>query len=191
MLSEPFRELTRAMARVQRIVWCGFSGAILIYVGVIYMEFGIFAAGSRAQRSNPLFVPLAVLAVVNAIASLWITDVLLPKRRLRAILDRQPDPEALARVYPGAPLDPERLARIKSLPLDEQRLLALVPAVYIAFIVRLAFGNAIALYGLVLSQFSRSLVPMLPFAIVALVFNLRVSPDLESRLERAVARAAK
>jgi len=162
----------------------------LAYVGVLYLFFGFPGGSFHALRSNPLSIPLGVLAVLTAIASLWIADVLLPKHRLRAVLDRQPDPEALARVNPAVPLDPERLARIESLPQDEQRMLALVPLITTAFIVKLAFGNAIALYGFVLGYLSRSLAPIVPFAIVSLILNLRVSPSLDSWLERSAKRAA-
>ncbi|HVA40049.1 MAG TPA: hypothetical protein VNF49_05255, partial [Candidatus Binataceae bacterium] len=61
----------------------------------------------------------------------------------------------------------------------------LVPAFLVPFIVRLAFNESIVLYGLVLAQFSRSFLTILPFALVALALDLTVSPKLDSSFARA------
>lgn len=69
-------------------------------------------------------------------------------------------------------------------------MLALVPLIFNASLVQLAFGNAIALYGSVLSVTSQSAMPIVPFAVLSLILNLRISPNLETWLERAARRAA-
>ena len=189
MLSQTFRELIRPMEIVQRVVWYAFNGSTIVYVGVMYFLFGFSTDSAQVLRSNPLSFSICVLAVLTAIASLWIADLLLPKSRLRAVLGRQPVPEDLLRFHLTVPVDLERVAKIKSLPQEEQRILALVPLIYIAFIVQLAFGNAVALYGFVLSVTSQSAAAIVPFAILSLILNLRVSPNLDSWLERAAKRA--
>lgn len=190
MFSQTFRELIRRMEIVQRVIWIMFNVSILIYVAVICFFFGLPTGVAQALRSNPLSFSICVLAVLTAIASLWITDLILPKWRLRAVLARQPDPSDLLRFHPAYPVDPVQVARIKSLPEDEQRMLALVPLIFNASLVQLAFGNAIALYGSVLSVTSQSAMPIVPFAVLSLILNLRISPNLETWLERAARRAA-
>jgi len=188
MFSQTFHEVTRPMKRVQRAIWIMFNGAILAYVAVICFLFGLPTGGAEPLRSNPLSVPLGVLAVLTAITSLWSADLVLPKSRIRAVLDRQLDPGDPAPIAQTSLADTEHLARI-ALSDDEQRMRALIPFIFNALIVQLAFGNAIALYGLLLGYFSQSVTPMLPFVILSLILNLRVSPNLDTWLERAAKRA--
>ena len=189
MFSRTFRELIRPMERVHRVLWIMFNGSILAYVAVIYFLFGLPAGGVEALRSNPLSVPLGVAAVVTAIVSLWIADLVLPKWKIRAVLNRRLEPDDTASVAQASLADMERLARIQALSHNERPMSALIPLILNALIVQLAFGNAVALYGLMLGYFSQSLAPMLPFVILALILNLRVSPNLDTWLERAAKRA--
>ncbi len=91
----------------------------------------------------------------------------------------------MARNYQTGKVDEDRLARIKTISPDEQRLLALVPYFFVGFIVRLAFNESIALYGFVLAFFSRSFVAILPFAMISLILNWTVPFPLDSALDRA------
>jgi hypothetical protein len=188
-LSAAFHELTRPMAKVMRIIWFAFNGAILLYVVEAYQQFGWPSDGLEPIRSNPMTIPLVALSVVTAVASLWIGDLLIAMGRPQERFAQPPDPEVLA-IDPriGRP-DPSRLARIKSLSEHEQRIFSLVSLIFVPFLVRLAFGESIALYGLVLSFLSRSLFPIVPFAIVSLALNLSVSPDLDTWLVRVTRRA--
>ena len=187
--SATFRELVDPMRKAMRIVWFSFNAAIPAYIAMAYVQFGLPSDGLEPLRSNPLTVPLAVLSVAVAIGSLWVADLLLTLNRPAQRFAEKPDPENLARDPRTGYLDPKRLARIKTLSEYEQRMLSLVSLIFIPFLVRLAFAESIALYGLVLSFLSRSPVPVIPFAIVALALNLRVSPDLGSWLERVARRA--
>jgi hypothetical protein len=183
MQSETFRSLVKPTETVMRILRLAFLAMVLIYVCIAYLTFGRDAPGVMPQ-SNPLTIPLAVLSLVAATLAPYAPRLLLSDSRLRELLDRQPDPETLARDRRTGKVDKDRLARIKTLSPDEQRLLALVPAFFAGFIVRLAFNESIALYGLVLVFISRSFVPVLPFAVVSLALNLMVSPALDSELRR-------
>ena len=66
----------------------------------------------------------------------------------------------------------------------EQQLLGVVLALFVGFIVRLAFNESIALFGLELAVLSRSFVGILPFAIVSFVLNWIVPLPLDEALKR-------
>ncbi|HEY6301182.1 MAG TPA: hypothetical protein VIW95_16200 [Candidatus Binatus sp.] len=183
MQSETFRSLVKPTETAMRVLRLAFLAMVPIYVCIAYQTFGRDAPGVMPQ-SNPLTIPLAVLSLVAAALAPYAPRLLLSDSRLRELLDRQPDPETLARDRRTGKVDKDRLARIKTLSPDEQRLLALVPAFFAGFIVRLAFNESIALYGLVLAFISRSFVALLPFAVVSLALNLMVSPALDSELQR-------
>jgi hypothetical protein len=185
MQSPMFNELVQPMETVRRIIWLAFTGAIAVYIFITYVSFGWPASSLDPLLSNPLTIPLTVVSFVTAIASRWIPGLLLSDRQVRELLSRQPDPDALAAYPQIGRIDADRLAKIKGLPPGEQRLLSLVGPSFVPFLVRLAANESIALYGLVLGFLSQSLLPVLPFAIVAIGFQLTVPPKLDSDLERA------
>ena len=168
MESETFRAEVRPIATVHRIVWVAFVGAVPLYMIVAYVQIDRAAPGGGAPLlSNPLTIPLVVISVLAAALAPYMPRILSPDRRIRQMVDRQLDPQATAR-----------------LSADEQRLLGLLPNFYVGFIVRLAFNESIALYGLVLAFFSKSFVAVLPFAIVSIALNLMVPLPLDSMRQR-------
>jgi hypothetical protein len=164
MQSESFRSLFKPMETVHRIIWIAYVAAIPAYVCVAYMFFGATADVTPAL-SNPLTIPLVILSLLNVVLAPYIPRFLLSDSRLRQMLDRQPDTETI--------LSP-----------DEQRLRAIVPAFFVGFILRLAFNEAIALYGLVLAFISKSFVAVLPFAIVSFALNWMVPLPLDEAVKR-------
>lgn len=181
MPSENFRALIKPIATVQRVIWLAFLGAVLMYVYVAYSLFAQKASGGEPLLSNPLTIPFVILSLLAAALAPYVPP--LPDSRLRQLIDQPP--EAIARDPRTGIVDEDRLARIRTLSSDEQRLLALVRALFVGFVVRLAFNESIALYGLVLAFISKSFVAVLPFAIVSFVLNLMVPSPLESALKRA------
>jgi hypothetical protein len=188
MQSPTFYELVRPMERFQRILQLGFIAAIALYILMAYVLFGWPASNLSnwdPLLKNPVTVPLAVISFLTAVASLWVPGLLLPDRQLRELSGRKPDPEALARNPRTGRVDADRLAKLKVLQPMEQRLLSLPGLSFTPFLVRLALNESIALYGFVLSILSKTLLPVIPFAVVAIGLQLTVSPKLDSQFERA------
>ena len=98
---------------------------------------------------------------------------------------RGADPEALARDPRRGIVDGERLQKIQSLTSAERKLLRLCGLFFASFIIRLSMNEAIAIYGVVLAFLSRSLIPMLPFAVAAIALNVACRPRIDPFLERA------
>lgn len=185
MLSEAFRSLVKPMETVRRFIWMAFIAAVPIDVCILYMQLVWTAPGVMPGGSNFFTISLVVLSLLAALLAPYMPGLLLSDSRLRQFLAQQPDPEAMARNYQTGKVDEDRLARIKTISPDEQRLLALVPYFFVGFSVRLAFNESIALYGFVLAFFSRSFVAILPFAMISLVLNWTVPFPLDSALDRA------
>ena len=173
------------MERVRQVIWLAFIGAIVMYVCVAYLMFGARGSMGDLAPHNPLFAPFVIVSLLSAAGSRWIPASLVSDHKLRAILKRDPNPESLARNPQTGKVDADRLQKIKMLSPHEQRLFVAAGALFAPFVVQLAFNEAIALYGLVLSNVSRSFLPILPFAAVALALQLTVSPKLDSTLKRA------
>ncbi len=184
MQSPTFSALIEPMARVRRIIWLAFNAATIIYVLIAYMMFGSGGSMAAIVPANPLAIPLIIIGALTALLSRRVSALIMPDRRLREIVARDPDPQSLARNQRTRRIDPNRLQKIRSLSPHEQRLLAVASALFTPFVVRMALNESIALYGLVLSFISQSFPPVLPFAAVALALNLTVSPKLEPDLER-------
>ena len=182
MKSPLLAELLRPAETVRRILWWAFFAAIFGYIFVLYRKTAGVAA---VPVLRPFAYGLAVLSVAMAVLSFLISGILLPESRLRNILLTDPDPEILARNPQIGTADPNRLSKIKMLSPQERRLLSAAPAFFGVYIVRLAFCESIALYGLVLGQVSHSFPIVLPFAAAAIALMLTVSPSLDSSLERA------
>jgi hypothetical protein len=185
MQSPTLSAVLQPMERIRRVLWLAFIGVIAIYVCVAYLMFGARGSMGSVAPRNPLFAPFVIISLLTAAASRWIPASLLTDRKLRELLQRDPDPELLARNPQTGQVDPERLQKIKMLSAREQRLFVAARAFFTPFVVQLAFNEAIALYGLVLSNMSRSFLPILPFAAVALALQLTVSPKLDPLLDRA------
>jgi fatty acid desaturase len=184
MESPTLSAMVAPMVSVKWLIWAAFNVATILYVAVAYLMFG--RAGSMGSMVPPGPQPLAmfVLAAITAIASRRIPKWVMPDRRLHEILTRDPDPESLARNAQTGQVNAQRLQKIKTLAPAEQRLLAASSSLFAPFVVQLAFGEAIALYGLVLSFWSHAFLPVLPFAAIALLLNLPLSPKLAPELER-------
>jgi hypothetical protein len=184
MQSPAFSALAAPMEKVRRVIWLAFNAATLLYVAMAWAMFGAGRPIGAIVPDHPLAVPLIVLALLTTLFARRIGALAMPERRLREIVARDPDPQALARNPQTHQIDQVRLQKIVSLAPHEQRLLAAVSALFVPFIVQMACNESIALYGLVLSFVTRSFPPVLPFAALALALNLNVSPKLEPSLER-------
>lgn len=113
------------------------------------------------------------------------SGLLLSERRIRELLEKEPAPETLARNPLTGVVDADRLNRIRMLSVREQRLLPVISASFVPFVVQLALCEAIGLFGFVLGVLSQSVVIVLPFAAVALALLLTVSPKFDPILEAA------
>ena len=111
-------------------------------------------------------ISIVALSLVTAALAPYAPGRLVPDSRLRQLLDREPDPAAI--------ISP-----------DEQRLLALVRYLFVPFIIRLAFNESIALYGLVLAFTTKSFVAVLPFAVASFALIWMVPLPLDSAMSRA------
>jgi hypothetical protein len=178
MPSEAFTNLRRSLETQRTVVWLALLAAIPLYVFVTYVQFGPMTWKSGVF-SHPFAIPLAVLAVIAAVAARVLPPMLLPKDRVLELLTRDPHPPDVARDPRTGAVDSDRLSRIRALPPEEQRLLAVAQASFGPFIVRLALHESIALYGLVLAFLSKESLPIVPFAAAALLLNLTVSPRLD------------
>ena len=183
MQSETFRTLIGPIENVRRVIWIAFLAAVPIYVCVAYTMIARSAIGVEPPPAIPLKIPLVILSLVLAALAPYMPRLILPDSRLRQLIEQPP--EVIARDPRTGRVDEEKLARIKTLSLDEKRLFAIVSYLFVGFIVRLAFNEAIALYGLVLAFMSRSFVAVLPFAVASLALNLMVPSLLDSALKRA------
>ena len=167
MASERFRELVRPQEMVHRIIWMAFIAAVPMYVCVIYMLLGRGVGGGGAFAANPLTIPLVILSVLSAGLAPYMPRILLPDSRLRELFNRPADQKATS-----------------GISADEQRLLAMLPNLFVGFLVRLAFNESIALYGFVLAILSKSFIEILPFAIVSFALNWMVPLPLDSVRQR-------
>jgi hypothetical protein len=183
MHSETFRSLVQPLETVRQVIWIAFLATILAYVGVAYAFFGKTWSGVEGLRSSPLTIPFFILSLVTAVLAPIMPRLIAPDSRLRQLINQPP--EALARDPKTGALFENRLAKLKTLSPDEQRMFALVNSGFVGFIVRLAFNESIALYGLVLAFNSKSFVAVLPFAVVSFALNLMVPSLLDSAMSRA------
>ena len=181
MYSETFLSLVKPLENLRRILWAAFIASTVAYVILAYAFFGQTGAGVDALRSNPLTIPFVVLSMAAAVLA-PITPRL-TDARMRQLISRPP--EALARDPRTGAVNQDRLAKIKALAPDEQQLFALVSISFAPFIVRLAFNESIALYGLVLAFLAKSFVAVLPFAVVSFALNLMVPSLMDSAMSRA------
>ncbi len=164
--SETFRSLVKPMETVHRVIWLVYIATVPIYVCLAYVFFARTAPGATRPEGISFTIPVVILALLTAVLAPYVPRQLLSDSRLRQVLNRPTDPKA-------------------TISPDEQRLLALVPMFFVGFIIRLAFNEAVALYGLVLAFGSHSFVVILPFAIASLALNLMVPFPLDSALARA------
>jgi uncharacterized membrane protein YbaN (DUF454 family) len=184
MESPTLSVLLAPMVRVKWLIWAAFNLATILYVALAYVMFGrLGLIGSMVPPVSQTAV-LFLLAAITAIASRRVSRWVMPDRRLEELLARGPDPESLARNSQTGEINAQRLQKVRSLDPAEQRLLAASFSLFTPFVVELAFGEAIAIYGLVLSFWSHTFLPVLPFAAVALALNLPLFPKLEPELER-------
>jgi hypothetical protein len=158
--SEAFRNRIKKIGAVPRVIWLVYIAIVPFYLCVAYM-----LSGPTAEISNPLTIPFAIISLLTATLAPYMPRQILPDSRLRELLNRQYPPDA-------------------TLSLEEQRLLAIVSVFFVPFIVRLAFNESIALYGLVLAFGSRSFAVLVPFAIASLILNLMVPYPLDMAQKR-------
>jgi hypothetical protein len=183
MHSETFRSLVQPLETVRQVIWIAFLATILAYVGVAYAFFGKTGSGVEGLRSSPLTIPFLILSLVTAVLAPIMPRLIASDSRLRQLINQPP--EALARDPRTCALFENRLAKLKTLSPDEQRMFALVNSGFVGFIVRLAFNESIALYGLALAFTAKSFIAVLPFAIIGFVLNLMVPSLQGSALNRA------
>jgi F0F1-type ATP synthase membrane subunit c/vacuolar-type H+-ATPase subunit K len=183
MHSGTFRSLVQPLETIRRVIWIAFLATILAYVGVAYAFFGKTGSGVEALRSNPLTIPLVIFSLVTVVLAPIVSRLIASDSRLRQLINQPP--EALARDPRTGAVFENRLAKLKMLPADERRMFALVNSGFVGFVVRLAFNESIALYGLVLAFTAKSFVAILPFAIVSFALNLMVPSLLDSAMSRA------
>jgi hypothetical protein len=162
MPPENFRPLIRPMETVHRIIWLAYIAAVPVAVCVVYVLLGRTAPRFPPPPLIALAIPLAIISLVSAVLAPYVSNLLLPESRLRELINRQP----------------------VATP-DEQRLGAIAPNFFVAFIVRLAFNESIVMYGLVLAFISRTFIAILPFAIVSLALNLTLPFPLDLARQRA------
>jgi uncharacterized membrane protein len=162
MQSENFRALVKPIATVHRVIWLAFIGVIPAYVVAAYVQPRRIEHSVTHPVPTSFTISLVILSLLAAVLAPYMPRLLLPDSRLRQIID-QPL-ETSARDPRTGIVDEDRLTRIRALSPDEQRLLAVVLALFVGFVVRLAFNESIALFGLVLAFLSRSFVAVLPFA---------------------------
>jgi ATP synthase subunit C len=182
-MSETLLSLIRPLEASRRIIWLGFLFTVLVYVCIAWTFSAQTGSDTGSSPSKTFTILLVILSLLAAVLAPIVPRLMVPDSRLRQLINQPP--EGLARNPRTHTLDEDRLARIKTLTVDEQRLLALVSAMFVGFIVRLAFNESIALYGLVIAFFSRSFVAILPFAIVSLALNFMVPTLLDLALKRA------
>jgi len=156
MYSETFLSLVMPLETIRRVIWIAFLGTILAYVGVAYAFFGQTGAGVEALRSNTLTIPLVILSLLAAVLAPIMPRLIASDSRLRELINRSP--EALATDPRTGAVFENRLAKIKLLSEGERRLFALVNSGFVGFVVRLAFNESIALYGLVLASLPNPLL---------------------------------
>jgi hypothetical protein len=183
MQYETFQSLVKPLERVGRTIWLAFLAAVVMYVGCAYALRSQIPGGVGPALSHTLTIYSVILSLVAAVLAPYLPRLLFPDSRLRQIIDQPP--ETTARNPRTGIVDEDRLTRIRTLSPDEQRLLALVPACFVPFVVRLAFNESIALYGLLLALLSKSFAVILPFAIASFALNLMVPSPLNSALDRA------
>ncbi|MGA9724505.1 MAG: hypothetical protein WBQ86_18740 [Candidatus Binatus sp.] len=164
MQSDTFRSRVKRTETAHRVIWLAFIAAVPVYVAVAT---GSLVRLPSVRHPAPISftISIVILSLLTAVLAPFVSSLLLPDSRLRQLLNRQPDPQA-------------------SISPDEQRLLAIFPACFPGFLVRLALNEAIALYGLVLAVISRSFVAVLPFALVSFALNWMVPLPLDEALKR-------
>ena len=167
MESESFLSQVKPQNTVHRIIWMAFVGAVPVYAIAAYFQIDQDGSGGGPSLPHIFAVTMVVLSVLTGALALFMPRILLPDWRLRQLLNK--------------PLSPPTTAGISD---DERRLLALLPDFFVCFMVRLAFSEAIALYGLVLAFLSKSLVAILPFAVVSIALLLMVPLPMDSMRQR-------
>lgn len=183
MYSETLLSLVQPLETIRRVIWIAFLGTILLYVAVAYAFFGEAGIGFNALGLSPLTIVCVALAVAAAVLAPTMPRLIAPDSRLRQLINQTP--EALATDPRTGAVFENRLAKIRMLSADERRLYALVNAGFVPFVVRLAFNESIALYGLVLAFTAKSFVALWPFAVVSFALNLMVPSLMDSALSRA------
>ena len=165
MQSENFRAMIKPITTVNRLIWIAFVAAVPFYVCVAYLTIDRSASGAMPGPPLSFKIYIVALSLLAAVLAPYVPRRLLRYSRLRQLLDREPDPSS-------------------TISPDEQRLLALVRYLFVGFIIRLAFNESIALYGLVLAFTTKSFAAALPFAVVSFVLVWKVPLPLDEALKR-------
>ena len=183
MISPELRELLRPALRVNAMLRWILTASIFVYglAACLVLE----RSPAPAVVSELFHLAFGCVAILTGLGSLLVERVLLSDARLQEAMRSDPDPEALARDPRRGIVDGERLQKIQSLTSAERKLLRLCGLFFASFIIRLSMNEAIAIYGVVLAFLSRSLIPMLPFAVAAIALNVACRPRIDPFLERA------
>jgi hypothetical protein len=181
--SQTSHSLIKQHERVCRIIWLAFLAAVPAYVCAVYLVDLLHPQTEIPPEAIKLFSKcLVVVSIVAAILAPIVPRWLVSDSRMRQLIDEPP--EALARDAKIGWVSEDLLSKIKTLSPDEKRLYALLAASFAPFMIRLAFNESIALFGLVLALFSRSVLVILPFAVVSFALNLMVPPPVDSARTR-------
>src|ERR1043166_9475963 len=95
MQSDAFTSLVRPIQTTRRAIWIALNAAILLYVVVVCVMFGVPSTTAGAF-SHPLALPVTVVAVATAVAGQALPTVLFPRQRARDLFNRDANPRELA-----------------------------------------------------------------------------------------------
>jgi FtsH-binding integral membrane protein len=173
MHSPEFEALLAQADRTQKLLWTVLTLSIVLYAVVAWVAAPAAPNPELADTLRPFFWVAA--------AALAATSLLLSRRRSAATTpgSTAPGPEE-------APANALLRARGEDLPPRERRALSAVAGGFTTWIACLVMNEAIAILGLVLAFLAGGPGEVVPFALLAIVLNLAMRPDVRRRAEAAL-----
>jgi hypothetical protein len=180
-------ELARRLGTVeltQRILWCAFTAAAFLFLGVILPFAGTnpMVPGMPAADVGRAIGYLQLGAAVSAVAALaWYLASLAPPARRRRFERIQAGDAVRLGLLDSSTL---RADDSETLGADDQRILAFFLGQTRSLMVYLALADGVAVFGLVASILPRSPGAYLPFAAATVVLSLAAWPSYRATLRR-------
>jgi hypothetical protein len=184
MLSAQLRKLIRPLVIIQQVIWLVITGSIVFYFGIIYLLVGDRDSDSPSM-SGDLKIALYVAAILVAAASFYLRNYFLSDESLRRFLAKDLNLEELARDPGKDSPDSQKLERLRSLSVFEQKIFSLMYYIQKTTFINLFLNEIVVIIGFVLAFLSGDPGKIIPFGAVSLLLCIWMYPRSGKITERA------
>jgi len=184
MNSYEFEQVFKAKSRIVKILWFALTFPVLIYVLLIYyLADDLWASGvGRVDENFKYFFYAAGIGMF--FTSLSLKKIFLSDIRLASQLKKDIKPEDLALNPQTKKVDPDDLAKMRSLSVRELKLIGLINWYLKPFLFQMAVNESITIMGMVLAILTQKEENIVPFAAVSLFLCAVTFLDLKKIVDR-------